>query len=237
MHPLRFGGPRAWVLLSAFVLLGAGAPSFSALSSPVDHLAHGPALTGSGARDVPGAPAGGTFGLLEAGKLPRLDAGALDRADDARVAAHARALALAAAAAAQAAADAARVKNHLWIPALGISRPVLPFACTRSRPPDNHVFQWGCAGTNNIYLLGHAYGVFKPLHDAYVTGQLRKGMVALYSDARGHLTKFIVTGWQLVRPTVTRWATAAQPRLSMTLQSCIGATSYWRLNVRLVSVP
>ena len=59
-------------------------------------------------------------------------------------------------------------RNHVWIPALGISRSISSYSCGRSSALANLVYRWGCAGTNNVYLIGHAWGVFKPLHDAYV---------------------------------------------------------------------
>jgi hypothetical protein len=128
-------------------------------------------------------------------------------------------------------------RNHVWIPSLGINRSVSSFACTRTRPPDNYVYRWGCAGRNNVYLLGHAYSVFKPLHDAYVSGRLRKGMKAVYADAVGHVHTYSVTWWRLVAPTTAAsWAWAAQSRPSMTLQTCVGARSQYRLMVRLVQV-
>ena len=65
-------------------------------------------------------------------------------------------------------------RNHVWIPALGINRSVSFFSCSSSAYPGNRVYRWGCAGTNNVYLFGHAHSVFKPLHDAYVRGRLRR---------------------------------------------------------------
>jgi len=126
-------------------------------------------------------------------------------------------------------------RNEVWIPSLGINRSVSSFACTRSRPPDNFVYRWGCAGENNVYLLGHAYSVFKPLHDAYVSGRLRNGMKAIYADGLGHIHTYAVTWWRVVAPTTAAsWAWAAQSRPSMTLQTCVGADSSYRLMVRLV---
>ncbi|HEX5823762.1 MAG TPA: hypothetical protein VFY18_04805, partial [Candidatus Limnocylindrales bacterium] len=37
-------------------------------------------------------------------------------------------------------------RNHVWIPSLRISRSVSSFPCSRTRPPDNAVYRWGCAG-------------------------------------------------------------------------------------------
>ena len=130
-----------------------------------------------------------------------------------------------------------RGRNHVWIPSLGINRSVLSFPCSRSRAPDNYVYRWGCAGHNNVYLLGHAYSVFKPLHDAYVGGRLRKGMKVIYADGAGRVHTYSVIWWRLVAPTTAAsWAWAAQSRPSMTLQTCVGARSQYRLMVRLVQV-
>jgi hypothetical protein len=134
-------------------------------------------------------------------------------------------------------APAYRGRNHVWIPALGINRSISSFACTRSRPPDNYIYRWGCAGTNNVYLLGHAFSVFKPLHDAYVGGRLKKGMKVFYADGNGRVRTYAVIWWKVTAPTTSAsWAWAAQSRPSMTLQTCLGAHSEYRLMVRLVAV-
>lgn len=124
-------------------------------------------------------------------------------------------------------------RNHFWMPALGISRQVYTFACTRKREPDNYVYRWGCAGSNNVYLLGHAWGVFKPLHDAYLRGRLKVGMIAIYADGNGRIRQYRITTWRVVSPIDSGWAIASQPVPSMTLQTCVGLD---RLNVRLVAV-
>ena len=126
--------------------------------------------------------------------------------------------------------------NHFWIPSLGMSYGVRWYACGRTSYPGNHIYRWGCAGKNNVYLLGHAWGVMKPLHDLYVRGGLRRGMVAVYADGSGRVRKYRVTEWRVVRPTETAWQTAPQRVPSMTLQTCVGKNSEWRLNVRLVAV-
>lgn len=122
--------------------------------------------------------------------------------------------------------------NHFWFPALGMSRTVRSFPCSRTRAPENYVYRWGCAGTNNVYLMGHAYGVFKPLHDAYFAGRLRVGMVAYYADANGRVRKYVVTTWRVVDATSSSWAIASQSVPSLTLQTCVHQK---RLNVRLVA--
>jgi sortase (surface protein transpeptidase) len=129
-----------------------------------------------------------------------------------------------------------RGRNHLWIPALGINRSVAAFPCSRSQAPGNYVYRWGCAGTNNVYLMGHAYSVFKPLHDAYVSGRLRKGMKVIYADGNGRVRTYAVAWWKVTKPTTSAsWAWAAQSRPSMTLQTCVGKNGALRLMVRLVA--
>jgi len=127
-------------------------------------------------------------------------------------------------------------RNHVWIPSLGISRSVSFFPCTRKEPPANYVYRWGCAGRNNVYLMGHAYGVFKALHDAYVHGRLRKGMTVDYADGSGVVRRYAVVWWKVTPPTTSAsWAWAAQSKPSMTLQTCVGSTGQDRLMVRLVA--
>ena len=127
-------------------------------------------------------------------------------------------------------------RNHFWIPSLHMSYPVYSYACSRTTRPANLIYRWGCAGRNNVYLLGHAYGVMKPLHDLYVRGGLKVGMIAVYADSSGRVRKYRVTAWQVVYPEVVDWAIAAQPVPSMTLQTCVGANSEKRLDVRLVAI-
>jgi hypothetical protein len=127
-------------------------------------------------------------------------------------------------------------RNHLWIPALGINRSVSFFSCSSSAYPGNRVYRWGCAGSNNVYLFGHAYSVFKPLHDAYVRGRLSKGMKVMYADGNGNVSTYAVSWWKLTTPDKGAWAYAGQSRPSLTLQTCVGAKSQYRLIVRLLKV-
>jgi sortase (surface protein transpeptidase) len=147
----------------------------------------------------------------------------------------AEAAAKAAAEKARAAAPAYSGRNHVWIPSLGVSRAVESFSCTRSTPPANRIYRWGCAGRNNVYLFGHAWGVMKPLHDAYVSGRLKLGMKVVYADGKGRVRTYRVTAIRVVTPDKVDWAIAAQSKPSMTLQTCVGANSDRRLLVRLVA--
>ncbi len=127
--------------------------------------------------------------------------------------------------------------NHVWIPELGINRSVRSFPCDRQRPPDNAMYRWGCAGANNVYLMGHAYSVMNGLHDAYVAGRLHAGMKAYYAGANGKVHVYAVKWWKITRPTTdAAWAWAGQGVPSMTLQTCVGKNSEYRLMVRLLEV-
>ena len=129
-----------------------------------------------------------------------------------------------------------RGRNHVWIPALGVSRSVTFYACSSSYYPGNRVYRWGCAGSNNVYLFGHAHSVFKALHDAYVRGRLRKGMKVIYANGAGQVSTYAVSWWRLTTPDNGAWAYASQSRPSLTLQTCVGANNKYRLIVRLRKV-
>jgi hypothetical protein len=127
-------------------------------------------------------------------------------------------------------------RNHLWIPALGIDRSVTWYSCSSGYYPGNRVYRWGCAGRNNVYLFGHAHSVFKPLHDAYVRGRLKKGMKAYYAGGDGRVATYAVSWWKVTTPEKGAWAYAGQSRASMTFQTCVGSKSQYRLIVRLLRV-
>ena len=127
-------------------------------------------------------------------------------------------------------------RNRVWIPALGIKRSISFFSCSSSAYPGDRVYRWGCAGRNNVYLFGHAHSVFKPLHDAYVRGNLKKGMKVYYADGNGKVSTYKVIWWRVTTPDKGGFAYAGQSRPSMTLQTCVGAKSQYRLIVRLVKV-
>jgi sortase (surface protein transpeptidase) len=125
-------------------------------------------------------------------------------------------------------------RNHVWIPSLGVNRSVAFFSCSSKAYPGNRVYRWGCAGSNNIYLFGHASSVFKPLHDAYVSGRLRKGMTIFYAGGDGRVHRYAIRWWKATTPDKGAWAFASQSKPSLTLQTCVGARSQFRLIVRLV---
>jgi sortase (surface protein transpeptidase) len=129
-----------------------------------------------------------------------------------------------------------RGTNHVWIPSLGINRDVVFFPCSRSKPPGHQIYSWGCTGKNNVYLFGHAASVMKPLYNAYYSKRLKVGMKVVYADGNGKVRTYKVTTWKVVLPENSAWAIASQSRPSMTLQTCVGANSKYRLVVRLVAV-
>ncbi len=104
-----------------------------------------------------------------------------------------------------------RGTNHVWIPALGINKSVRAFPCDRERPPDNFMYRWGCAGENNVYLMGHAYSAMKPLHDAYYNGRLKVGLKVYYAGSNGKVRTYAVRWWKKTLPTPdASWAWAPQ---------------------------
>jgi hypothetical protein len=123
--------------------------------------------------------------------------------------------------------------NHFWFPVFGINRAVVLFPCSRQRAPDNYLYRWGCAGRNNVYLMGHASTVLRRLHDGYLAGRLHVGQLAMYADGNGRVRTYRVTTWRVVSPTNSAWAIAGQSVPSMTIQTCVGLK---RLNVRLVAI-
>ena len=130
-----------------------------------------------------------------------------------------------------------RGRNHFSYPALGIDQSVSWFPCSRSREPDNLVYRWGCAGSNNVYLLAHAWGKFSSLNRAYYGGRLRAGQLVAYADAGGRTRYYRLAWWKTTLPLASSsWAWASQSRSALTLQTCVGANSEYRLFVRFYEV-
>jgi hypothetical protein len=128
-------------------------------------------------------------------------------------------------------------------PAIGLSRAVYRWGCRGGTLP-NLVVRWDCAGRNNTYLLGHAWGVFAPLAKARRDGRLRVGQAAYLTDTAG-VTRRYELGWiKIVRSTYVWhgysgevWAWNATYRRAITLQTCWGAGSAYRLIVRFYEAP
>jgi hypothetical protein len=60
-------------------------------------------------------------------------------------------------------------------------------------------------------------------------------MQLVYADGGGHVRTYKVAFWRVVSPVGSNWAYAAQSRPSITLQTCVGSRSQYRLVVRLVA--
>ena len=85
--------------------------------------------------------------------------------------------------------------------------------------------------------MAHAGGPFAALNSAYYSGRLRVGMKVMYANSSGVVHTYSVIWWKVVLPTTAAsWAWASLSRPSMTLQTCVGANSAYRLMVRLVQV-
>jgi len=129
-------------------------------------------------------------------------------------------------------------RNHFWYPALGINQPVGWFACDSSSAPGPLVYRWGCAGTDNVYLLAHAGGRFQPLYNAYYAHRLKVGQLAVYADPKGTVHYYKLAWYKVTPPLASsHWAWDPQPVSSLTLQTCLGVNSELRLFVRFVEVP
>jgi hypothetical protein len=126
---------------------------------------------------------------------------------------------------------------HLWIPGLGLSRGISDWGCNGGLIP-NRVEYWGCVGRHNLYLLGHAWGVFAPIHDGYHSGALKVGLTAWYADKAGGVHRYRISQIRHVAnkdyASWSTWAMAASSSQIITLQTCDGPTSAYRILVRLV---
>ena len=123
----------------------------------------------------------------------------------------------------------------------GLDRNVYDWGCRGGTVP-NLVLRWGCAGSNNTYLIGHAWGVFNPVADAWRDGRLSAGKLAFLTRNGVKLT-YKVAWVRLVPASYVwkglsgdKWAWNATTRQAITLQTCWGASSQYRLIVRLYRV-
>jgi len=113
--------------------------------------------------------------------------------------------------------------DHFWFPALGINATVTWYACSRSDYPAPIVYRWGCAGTNNVYLFGHAANAFSAVYRAFYAGTLKVGQVLIYADHAGVIHRYQLSIARLEDGRIAsdyRWAVGDQPVPSLTLQTC-----------------
>jgi hypothetical protein len=143
-------------------------------------------------------------------------------------------------AAATPAAAAVRGRNRLTIPALHISSAVRGYGCALGGAAAGlgpGVYRWGCNDPSNTYLMSHAWSTFAALRRAYRAKALRPGLVAAYAGPDGVVRRYRLAWVRRVRlayfnATHEYWATAATARPSLTLQTCDGVRSEYRIIVR-----
>jgi len=114
-------------------------------------------------------------------------------------------------------------RDHFWFPALGINASVTWYACSRTDYPGPIVYRWGCAGTNNVYLFGHAANAFSALYRAYYAGTVKVGQILIYADHAGVIHRYRISVVRLEDGRIAsdyHWAVGAQPVPSLTLQTC-----------------
>lgn len=101
------------------------------------------------------------------------------------------------------------------------------------------IYRWGCGPSSNIYLLSHAWSTFKKLRQGYHSGALQVGGQVWYANAQGDVTEWRVK-WirrvtdEYLDATAGEWALNDSPTPIMTLQTCDGSQSQYRIIVRLV---
>jgi hypothetical protein len=137
----------------------------------------------------------------------------------------------------QAAPDLVRV-GRLRIRDIGLDVAVYRWGCRATDLP-NRALRWGCSGTNNQFIAGHAYGVFRPYYRAFGNHRLKRGMVAVFTDARGRTKRYRLAWVRKVRSsyiwngrTGDQWAWNPTAEPVITLQTCWGAKSNYRIVTR-----
>ncbi|MET1232452.1 MAG: hypothetical protein ABWY52_06345 [Candidatus Limnocylindrales bacterium] len=252
--PMRLAAGLAWIIVAETLLVGTVSATGPARAEP--QPADQPGTLQD--FDIPARPILASGGALEpldvtlddvriAGADWRLDRAAQRAADAAAAEAAAKAKAQAAAKAKPKATSEPKAtskpskpsfkgKNHFWFPSLGINQSVYSFPCSRSKAPGNVVYRWGCAGSNNVYLMAHDFGKFYPLYKAYQNGRLKKGMLAVYAGPNGRTHYYRLSFYRVVRPDGdVGWAYASTSRSALTLQTCVSGGKM-RLVVRFYEV-
>ena len=131
--------------------------------------------------------------------------------------------------------------NQFAFPALGIrAQGIASFACNAPGSLGTSIYRWGCAGSNNTYLLGHAFAAFKPINTGYHSGALKVGLTAYMAGSDGVTHQYRVTEIRHVLmddwSSWGGWAKSSLPQPGLTLQTCDGPTSAYRIVVRLTIV-
>jgi len=128
---------------------------------------------------------------------------------------------------------------QIYSPALGISGKVYAHDVCGGLI-DDHIYEYGCVGTNNLYLLGHSFTVFRGLNAAYHSGVIKVGVPLWYTDSAGRTWRYRVAQVRHVAmsayATWEKWATGNLAKSGITLQTCDGPATnpeLYRIVVRL----
>jgi len=130
--------------------------------------------------------------------------------------------------------------DHFWYPALGIAASWSWYGCGHHWGVlGGGVYRWGCSPTSNIYILSHAWSTFAAVRHGYHSGAMHVGQTVWYSGPDGKVTQWTVKWIRHVtdaylEATHDEWATEPSPTPIMTLQTCDGRQSQYRIIVRLV---
>ena len=133
-------------------------------------------------------------------------------------------------------------QSHFWYPALNIDAGWSWYGCDYGGDPNglgDGIYRWGCGPANNTYLLSHAWSTFKKLRLAFHSGALQVGQSVWYANPQGDVTQWRVN-WirrvtdEYLDATASDWALNDSATPIMTLQTCDGSQSQYRLIVRLV---
>lgn len=136
--------------------------------------------------------------------------------------------------------DSLRRLGTLRIPGIGLYATVYDWGCGSSIVP-NVAIRWGCTRSVNQFIAGHAYGVFHPYYLAYARHRLKAGLIATFTDIRGHVTRYRLSWVRAVLGTYVwhgstgeQWAWGNTSTPALTLQTCWGSTNKYRIVTRFV---
>jgi hypothetical protein len=133
-------------------------------------------------------------------------------------------------------------RSHFWYPALNIDAGWSWYGCDYGGASSGlgaGIYRWGCGPASNIYLLGHAWSTFKKIRLGFHSGAMQVGQPVWYSNAQGDVSQWRVKWIRRVTDdyldaTAGEWALNDSPTPIMTLQTCDGSQSQYRIIVRLV---
>ena len=125
-------------------------------------------------------------------------------------------------------------RNHVWMPALGIDRSVASYACSNALVPRQPRVPLGLRRQQQRLPLRPRRQRLQAAPRRVCPRPPAQGHEALLCRWRGHGPHVQGRrGGRSRRPTKGTWAYQSLARPSLTLQTCVGAASQYRLIVRL----